>query len=130
MTLTIPEIERLLANATPGPWEIDPHSDMPDCMNDVWFSDEIRICADAYTTDARLMAAAPDLARLAIDHSRELAAANARIAELEGASAMKMGMLENLSILAMSIKCAEAQDWEAMDVIKDTLNATLKEQPE
>lgn len=55
------EIEKLLAEATPGPWDVDPHG-IDDCMGDVWLGEEIRVCENVTAEDARLIAMAPDLA--------------------------------------------------------------------
>ena len=55
------DLEKLLAEATPGPWDVDQHG-IDDCMGDVWLGEEVRVCENAMAVDARLIALAPSLA--------------------------------------------------------------------
>ena len=85
--MTLDEIEKLLADATQGPWQVD----YPDELTpNIWVIaptncgvSKIEICdyddgngpilTDEDYANARLIAAAPALARLALDQARELA---------------------------------------------------------
>lgn len=69
------DLRKLLAEATPGPWAIDPHG-IDDCLGDVWTEpgeDEECICENATVEDARLIALAPDLAAALIRAEEALA---------------------------------------------------------
>lgn len=55
------DLKEILAAATPGPWDVDPHG-VGDCMGDVWLGEDVRVCENATSEDAHLIAMAPDLA--------------------------------------------------------------------
>lgn len=147
MTLTTTEIERLLADATPGPWRADGEP----WNRIVWSSHENRVCFMAHSNglndakdiaNARLIAAAPEVFRLAIDQARELAAANARIAELERV-AHKTKAADNLREVyhrlpnekakigdSKSAKSRARDSWlRAFNRAATAARAALKEQP-
>ena len=92
--MTPTKIEKLLADATPGRWLVTSSTLLRIAVSHgkggIILAGVHRFgknggatCLGSPEANARLIAAAPDLARLALDQARELAAKDARIAELE-----------------------------------------------
>ena len=97
------DLRKLLDEATPGPWTIDPHG-IDDCLADVWTEpgeDEERICENATVEDARLIALAPDLAAALIKAEEALASivANTCCDGCQEAALVARAALSEISVL-------------------------------
>lgn len=144
--MTDAEIERLLADAVEGPWFAGDTDELQgnECFSYIHAKSGTIIaecdnasdgviasalgaygCKCKTDANASLIASAPDLARLALDQARELAAANARIDRMNVA----IEILEDaLQEAGDDYPGSSMQNW-CQQKVKNA-RAALKEQPE
>ena len=110
--MTPGELLALADAATPGPWKIDPESPYYDEFSDIdlgqWWFSRPNIAA-LHETDARLIALAPDLARLCAEQHEMLGKAADTLADL----AVSLRLLRHTT-LATAVDIAETHTRAAL----------------